>query len=1046
MATHGHPAIPGPRPWPILGNLPDLDLQNTVQSWLDLADTYGPIYKLRLGGNERIFLTGYELINEVCSRKDFVKVPIGVIKSQKPLTPEGLFTADDDQESWGLAHRTLVPSFGPLSVRNMLEEMHDIISQLVLRWARFGDEGPIDVTADFTRLTLDTIALCAMDYRFNSFYRDETHPFAQGFIDTLVESQKRSVRPQWLTSLMWGANQRFDETCDRLHRVAGEAISRRRKEPSSRKNLFNAMLNNSDPVTGEKLSDQIIMDNIITFLAAGHETTSGLLSFLFALLLQHPTVYEQLQKEVDTVLGTGPLTVEHLSKLPYTKACLRETLRVYPTAPGFYLTLQGDAPVLLGGKWLVHPGDTCVVLLQGLHRDPEIFGSDAKVFKPERMLEQNFKELPPNAFKPFGNGKRACIGSEFAMQEAMMTTAILIQKFDFRLANPDYEIKIKQTATLKPRDLHVYAKLRSHIESLGLQRELFHNSVARGTGHSSVSIGAVSSTSTEVGVLQPMSVYFGSNTGTCEGLADRLAKLALQRGYECTIKPLDAAVDGLASGTPVVFICSTHYEGQPPDNAAKFMEWLSAQGESSLAGVKYAVFGCGNRDWKQTYQAIPTLLAANMDKAGADAVAPRGAADAGEGDILGDFDAWQADHFWPGIDQTYGTTKADPAMLTAIEPVGVQGVEAQVEEVKALTSGEPRPKFSMTVKLPEGVAYEVGDYLEVYPRNSTADIKKLAIVLISQGVEIGDALFSSLASGYELGQPASQKQLETLIQAAGDATDKARLLETRGRPSTSVLELLETCPSISLSKPQLAALFPPMRPRLYSIASSPLADARRCKLVWSLVTQGDGITPGLSSHFLAALQPGDVLRCRVRPGTPRFRPPLDLATPLIMVCAGAGVAPFLGFIAHRAAQVSAADAALRSQVGPCLLYVGCHGPQQAAVCAAELAQTTTGMVVDVRYAYSRARHGDGGGDDFAGHVQDRVWAERDELVRLWEQQERGGAKVYVCGSRAVSQGVKEVVQRIYRDVAADRCGGRTREEVDEWWVGILRDRYAVDVF
>ncbi|KAI1773479.1 hypothetical protein F4818DRAFT_452951 [Hypoxylon cercidicola] len=165
-----------------------------------------------------------------------------------------------------------------------------------------------------------------------------------------------------------------------------------------------------------------------------------------------------------------------------------------------------------------------------------------------------------------------------------------------------------------------------------------------------------------------------------------------------------------------------------------------------------------------------------------------------------------------------------------------------------------------------------------------------------------------------------------------------------------------------------------------------------------------------------------------------------------MICAGAGVAPFAGFVAHRAAQQARGRDPLAAdpEPAPAILFVGCRSPRHAPR-GAELSR-----LADVRYAYSRdggeeregGGGGGGGGKGFVGYVQDRVWADREELARLWGD----GARVYVCGSRAVSRGVKEVVRRIYREAAERRCGAKTEAEVDEWWVDILRDRYAVDVF
>lgn len=100
---------------------------------------------------------------------------------------------------------------------------------------------------------------------------------------------------------------------------------------------------------------------MITFLIAGHETTSGLLSFTFYFLLKNPQAYEKAQQEVDEVIGKGPITVEHLSKIPYLNAVLRESLRLQPTAPSFGITANEDTTI--GGKYAIKAGVPIVTLL-----------------------------------------------------------------------------------------------------------------------------------------------------------------------------------------------------------------------------------------------------------------------------------------------------------------------------------------------------------------------------------------------------------------------------------------------------------------------------------------------------------------------------------------------------------------------------------------------------------------------------------------------------------------------------------------------------------
>jgi cytochrome P450 / NADPH-cytochrome P450 reductase len=130
------------------------------------------------------------------------------------------------------------------------------------------------------------------------------------------------------------------------------------------------------------------------------------------------------------VIGTESIEVHHVNELPYITACLRETLRLQPTAPAFTTSpLSADGEVL-GGKYFVEHGQPIAAVLPAIHRDPAIYGDDANDFKPERMLDEHFSKLPNGAWKPFGNGARGCIGRPFAWQEAMMVTAMCLQYFD----------------------------------------------------------------------------------------------------------------------------------------------------------------------------------------------------------------------------------------------------------------------------------------------------------------------------------------------------------------------------------------------------------------------------------------------------------------------------------------------------------------------------------------------------------------------------------------------------------------------------------------
>ena len=150
-----------------------------------------------------------------------------------------------------------------------LPEMHEISTQLVLKWARYGPDHRIDAADDFTRLTLDSIALCAMDTRFNSFYTEGVHPFIEAMREVLVEASRRSVRPSLLKRLMRSADKKYADDIEVLQSTAQKIVTEKRANPTDKKNLVNAMLNGKDPQTGEKMTDESIADNMITFLIAG---------------------------------------------------------------------------------------------------------------------------------------------------------------------------------------------------------------------------------------------------------------------------------------------------------------------------------------------------------------------------------------------------------------------------------------------------------------------------------------------------------------------------------------------------------------------------------------------------------------------------------------------------------------------------------------------------------------------------------------------------------------------------------------------------------
>ncbi|RMZ89882.1 hypothetical protein DV736_g2895, partial [Chaetothyriales sp. CBS 134916] len=1045
--------VPQPPGLPLLGNIYDIDPKNSILSLLHLSKKYGEIFKLNIVGKESYTISSVELLNEICDEKRFHKSLSASLEQVRNGVGDGMFTAYNGEHNWGVAHRALLPAFGPIGIHDMFDEMYDIATQLVAKWARMGEDESINVTDDYTRLTLDSIALCAMDKRFNSFYTEKMNPFVEAMSGFLLESGLRARR----TALeqLWNtkAARQYEADISLMQKVAKEVIDHRRNNPSPKKDLLNAMLFGEDPKTGERLTAQSIMNNMITFLIAGHETTSGMLSFASYNLMKNPETLRKAQAEVDAVVGKGPVKVEHLSKLPYLEAVLRETLRLTPTASQFSVQPCEDisSPIVLAGKYHIPPGAVINAFLPGIGRDTTVYGIDADEFRPERMYGENFAKLPPNAWKPFGNGARGCIGRPFAWQEGILALALILQNFNLRLADPSYELRIKQTLTIKPDGLFMKATLRDGIDPIYLEKKMF-----TGLSDGSNKSKGITAAEAPTGAEKPMTILYGSNSGTCEGLAQVLARNAVSHGFGATVKTMDAAVDHISLDQPLVVILSS-YEGQPPDNAGAFCEWLKSA-SLSLKGLKYAVFGCGHKDWVNTYQKVPKFVDLQLESLGAARITTRGESNVAAGTIFDDFDHWQDTALWRQLgdkESAQGDSGIDVDISTdnRASHFNHQVQDALVMANDLLTgAGEPEKKH-MQLRLPSGLEYEAGDYMAFLPLNDFKIVSRIlrrfsipwdAVMTVKKGshstIPANQQLPVSLvlAAYVELNVAATKKNLSTIASFAQDDTTKERLLKDpapNAGSTPSVLDVLEAYPEIQMPFGVFLSFLTPMRIRQYSISSSPLHDPTSATITYA-VAGHDLQHLGVASNYLKSLQPGMKIQVMVKKPKALFRLPLDEKVPVIMFCAGTGLAPFHGFVQERVARLEAA--APGTTLGEALLFVGCRHPNSDKLFAEEFERAEKLGAVKVYYAFSKAPDQSEG----CKYVQDRLWHERAEVSRLF----KAGAQAYVCGSAAVGKGISETAARIHVEACSRRGETITQVEALKWWENLRGERYAVDVF
>src|SRR5438552_10635718 len=616
--------------------------------------------------------------------------------------------------------------------------MVDIADQLVKKWERLNGDEEIDVVHDMTALTLDTIGLCGFDYRFNSFYRRDYHPF----VESLVRSLETIMMTRGIPlEGLWLQKRRRDLAQDVafMNKMVDEIIAERRGDAEAtdaKKDMLGAMMTGVDRSTGEQLDDVNIRYQINTFLIAGHETTSGLLSCTIYALLKHPEVLKKAYEEVDRVLGpdiNAKPTYQQVTQLTYITQVLKEALRLWPPAPAYGIAPLQDETI--GGKYKLKKNTFVTVLVMALHRDPSVWGPNPDVFDPENFSREAEAKRPINAWKPFGNGQRACIGRGFAMHEAALAIGMILQRFKL-IDHNRYQMVLKETLTIKPDGFKIKVRPRADKE-----RGAF-------AGRAAVAVAASNAAApqarTRPGHNTPLLVLYGSNLGTAEELATRVADPAEVNGFATKLAPLRDYVGKLPEKGGLLIFCAS-YNGAPPDNATQFIKWLGGDlPKNAFAKLRYAVFGCGNSDWAATYQSVPRFIDDQLKARGARNVYARGEGDA-RSDLDGQFESWFAaaapaavKEF--GLDSNFSRS-ADDEPLYRIEPVApiavntmvVQGGAAPMKvlvntELQSRLGANPSDRSTrhIEVQLPAGINYRVGDHLSVVPRNDPALVDQAA--------------------------------------------------------------------------------------------------------------------------------------------------------------------------------------------------------------------------------------------------------------------------------------------------------------------------------
>ncbi len=432
----------GPRGHLLLGVLPEAR-RDSLGLLLGTARQYGDVARYRLGPMTSHLITHPDGVRHVLQDNvsNYTKDHFSY-RLMRRVAGNGLLTSQGS--FWMRQRRLAQPAFHRQRISAMAEGMTRATEEMLARWdALTGKEAPVGMVEEMMRLALTIVG----EALFGASVGNQADVVGPAFN---VLSEQTVTRFRTLRLLPPVLPTRYDREFRAASRTLRGAvmdlISERRQSGEDRGDLLSMFMLTRDEDTGETMNDEQLRDEVLTLLVAGHETTATTLSWVWALLDQHPEVEAKLHAELDAVLGGRLPTAGDVPRLGYTRMVVEEAMRLYPPAYVYSRAVKEDD--VIGGFRI--PGGTSVDLSPYVtHRHPD-FWERPEAFLPERFSPEASAQRPRYAYFPFSGGPRQCIGNGFAMMEAQLILATVAQRYRPRLI-PGHVLTPEPLITLRPR-------------------------------------------------------------------------------------------------------------------------------------------------------------------------------------------------------------------------------------------------------------------------------------------------------------------------------------------------------------------------------------------------------------------------------------------------------------------------------------------------------------------------------------------------------------------------------------------------------------------
>lgn len=433
-------------------------LSTPLPWWRRWQQEYGDVVRVSLGAHELVLLFHPRHVERVLQshQRQYQRTGFGY-DILRLVQGDGLLTSDG--ELWRRQRRLMQPLFHREMLESFLPTVVRLVRRTLDRWAPLAERGePVDIYREMIALAVEvlgeTMASLDMTGRLSALEpaRDACNE------EVTLRMTDPFQLPLWVPT---ARNRRFRESIATFDRLAREMIAERRAATEKPHDFLTLMLEARDEESGEPMSEDLMVDEIVTMAGAGNETSGLSLTWAFWEVARHPEVAERLSREVAEVLGTGEPGPEEVAALGYTRQVFREALRLYPPIYGIPRQATVDDEV---DGYRVRAGSDVLLSQYVTQRHPE-FWSDPDQFRPERFAEDDAREYGDAASRhrfayfPFGGGAHRCIGQGMALMNSVLTLAMIHARYRLEPVDPT-PLGIRSGITIRP-DRKVWMRLHA---------------------------------------------------------------------------------------------------------------------------------------------------------------------------------------------------------------------------------------------------------------------------------------------------------------------------------------------------------------------------------------------------------------------------------------------------------------------------------------------------------------------------------------------------------------------------------------------------------